>query len=386
VRKLAAAVVLLALPVAARAEAPLRVSVSPRTAVLAPGEAWTPTLTVRRGSRPLAARPVVVLRSAGATRLVRGTPTARRGVYRARVVLAAAGRWTYAVQVGGRSLARGLVTVRAPGLTNAVDVAVEPGGTVLIVDLSNRIFRADMGGRLTVAAGNGRPGASGDGGPATEAAVGFPVEVAVDPRGGFAVVHAEANVRHVSPSGTITTVAAGLAQPTALAYDAVGNLYVALLTGRVLRIDGATGATTTFAGVGGEGFGGDGGPATAAQLNRPHGLAVAPDGTVYVADTFNNRVRRITPGGVISTVAADLNMPVDVALGADGSVWIVEGGGTRLLRLRPDGTSASVGSGLDRPDGVAVEASGTVLLTELSHARVRRVDPATGAVTVFAGR
>jgi DNA-binding beta-propeller fold protein YncE len=98
--------------------------------------------------------------------------------------------------------------------------------------------------------------------PAVRAAIGFPVEIAVAPRGGFGIVHGERWIRHVDPAGTITTVAQ-FQQPRALAYDSAGNLWVSELLGGVKRRDAATGAVTTYPG-----------------FNRPHGLAVAADGTV----------------------------------------------------------------------------------------------------------
>ena len=169
-------------------------------------------------------------------------------------------------------------------------------------------------------AGNGRSGRSGDGGPAARAATGFPIEVALHPRGGFGLVHDERYIRHVDASGTISTTVE-LDQPTALAYDAAGNLFVSELGGRVQRI-GTDGARTTYAG-----------------FNQPHGLAVAPDGSVYVCDTFNNRVQRILPDGTVTTFAAGLSSPNDLALGQDGSVYVADFGTSRILRILSDGGS-----------------------------------------------
>ena len=219
----------------------------------------------------------------------------------------------------GRRQRLGTVLVRqAPlRLTNAMDVVVEPSGSLLVSDFSDRVFRLN-GNRLTLLAGNGRPGHAGDGGPAVRAAIGFPVELALDPRGGFGIVHGERWVRHVDPSGTITTVAE-FQQPTALAYDSGGNLWVSELLGGVKRRDAATGAVTTYPG-----------------FNRPHGLAVAADGTVYVADTFNNRVQRISPNGLVNTLADGINQPNDVALGPDGNIYSTDWGNSRILRITPD--------------------------------------------------
>ena len=217
-------------------------------------------------------------------------------------------------------------------------------------------------GTIRTLAGTAAPGWSGDGGPAT---------------------------------------AAALDQPTALAYDAAGNLFVAELGGRIRRVDAATGTISTYAGVGGEGFGGDGGPATAAQLNRPHGLAVGADGTLYFADTFNHRVRRISPAGTITTLAgtgvpggagdggpasaAELNMPVDVAVAPTAPSGWPTTGPAACAASTPAGRSARARRRRARTASRSTP-SGIVYFNERDRARVRRLDPRTGAVTTVAGR
>ncbi|HEU6444391.1 MAG TPA: hypothetical protein VFL61_04965 [Gaiellaceae bacterium] len=268
-----------------------------------------------------------------------------------------AGRWS--LWAGRRRLGSVLVRAAPLRLTNTVDVVVEPSGSLLLVDLSNRVFRLS-GDRLTLVAGNGRPGRTGDGGQATRAAVGFPVEVALAPGGGFAVVHDERWIRHVDAGGTIRTVAE-LEQPTALAYDPAGNLFVSDLSGRVQRI-APSGARTTFTG-----------------FNQPHGLAIAPDGTAYVADTFNNRIRRIAPDGTVTTHAEGLNQPNDVSLGPDGSVFAAVYGDNGIFRIAPGGAATRVADATG-PSAVAVAADGTVYFTERGRPGVRR----TGAFALAA--
>lgn len=277
----------------------------------------------------------------------------RAGRYQLRAVFRTPGRW--ALWAGNRRI--GTVVVRAAPrrLTNALDVVVEASGSLLVADFSNRVFRLN-GGRVSLVAGNGRPGRSGDGGPANRAAIGFPVEVAVDPRGGFGIVHDERWIRHVDASGTIRTVAE-FQQPTALAYDAAGNLWVSELLGGVKRRDAATGAITTYSG-----------------FNRPHGLAVAADGTVFVADTFNNRVQRISPGGAVTTLADGLNQPNDVALGPDGNVYSTDYGNNRILRITPTGSVTSIATAAG-PNAVAVGPDGAVYYTEQRRPAIRRVTP-----------
>lgn len=313
---------------------------SPTTQV---GMPWTGMLAA--ASRPLVVARLRASRQAVAARRI------RPGRYRLQAIFRAPGRW--ALTASRQRLGSVLVRPAPLRLTNALDVVVEPTGSLLVSDFSNRVFRLS-GTRLTLVAGTGRPGRSGDGGAAVAAAIGFPVEVAVDPRGGFAIVHDERWIRHVDPSGTIRTVAE-FQQPTALAYDSAGNLFVSELLGGVRRRDATTGALTAYTG-----------------FNRPHGLAVTQDGTVYVADTFNNRVQRISPDGTIATLAAGLDQPNDVALGPDGNVYATDYGNNRILRITPTGVVTRIAEA-SGPNAVAVGPDGTVYFTERSRGAIRQV-------------
>ena len=308
------------------------------------GARWIGTLTAPR-------RPAVSARL-GSRRQPVTVRRLRPGRYQLRATFPAPGRWT--LLAGRTSLGAVRVRARPLRLTNAADVVVEQSGSLLVADLSNRIFR-QAGDTLTLLAGNGRPGRSGDGGPAVGAAVGFPVEVAVDPRGGFGIVHDERWIRHVDSAGRISTVAE-FVQPTALAFDAAGNLWVSELPGRVQRRDRATGSLTPFTG-----------------FNQPHGLDVAADGTVYVCDTFNNRVRRISPGGEVTTLAEGLNVPVDLDVAPDGNVYVADFGGSRVLRITPLGTVTAITGDFRGTNSVAVAADGAIYVTERGSPRVRRI-------------
>jgi hypothetical protein len=294
-------------------------------------------------------RPVVTARL-GSTRQRIAARRLGPSRYRLRAVFRSPGRWLLRL---GRHRLGSMVVRSAPlRLANAVDVVVEPGGSLLVADLSNRVFRLTAT-RLTLAAGNGTAGRSGDGGRAVRAAVGFPVEVAVDPRGGFGIVHGERWIRRVD-AGIIRTVAE-FEQPTALAYDGAGNLYVSELPGRVQRI-AASGARTTFAG-----------------FNQPHGLDAAVDGTVYVCDTFNHRVQRIALDGTMKTLASGLNTPVDLDVGPEGNVYVADSGGSRILRITPGGRVTTAADGIAGTSSVAVAADGAIYVTERGRRTVRRI-------------
>jgi sugar lactone lactonase YvrE len=157
--------------------------------------------------------------------------------------------------------------------------------------------------------------------------------------------------------------AAELDSPSGLAIDAAGNLYIAdTHNHRVRKFTAATALITTIAGMGKAGYSGDGGPATAAQLDRPTALAIDPAGNLYFADTDNHRVRRIAAGtGVITTVAGD---------GIEG--------------FSGDGGPATL-SAIDSPSGLAIDADGNLFVADTHNGRIRRVDAATGTITTFAG-
>ena len=198
-------------------------------------------------------------------------------------------------------------------LANASGVAVDSIGNLYIADTNNARIRKVSGGVITTFAGGGS--SLGDNGPPTSAQLNSPIGVAVDSRG--SVYIAEGNrIRKVS-NGVITTVAgngtagysgdggpatsAQLNRPSGIAVDSAGNLYIADTNNNSIRkVSG--GVITTVAGNGTAGFSGDNGPATGAQLSGPYGIVSDPAGNLYTADGWNNRIRKIS-GGVITTVA-----------------------------------------------------------------------------------
>ena len=258
------------------------------------------------------------------------------------------------------------------------DVAFGPDGTMYIPDGNVPRVRAVSPADVTSTfAGNGTFGHSGDGGPASAASLAGAQSVVVNAAGDVFIADGLSRIRRVNTSGTITTYAGGANQaysgdggsaasaelntPYDLALGPDGDLWIADLNNHAIRrIDAATGTITTAAGNGTRGFSGDGGPATSAQLNNPRGITVDPAGNLYIADSFNNRVRRVDAvTGVISTVAGD------------GSSSFSGDGGP------------ATAAGLGFPAAVVFDAAGNLYLSD--EWRIRFVDAATDEITTISG-
>jgi sugar lactone lactonase YvrE len=317
-------------------------------------------------------------------------------------------------------------------LTNPRGVAVDGAGNLFIADTSNnRIRKVDTAGTITTVAGNGTAGFSGDGGPATSASVERPVAVAVDGAGNLFIADGiHERIRRVNTSGSITTVAgngtfgfsgdggpatsASLANPSGVAVDGAGNLFIADFANHRIRRVNAAGTITTVAGNGTIGFSGDGGPATSASLRNPLGVAVDGAGNLFIADFIDQRIRRVNTAGTITTVAgngasgfsgdggpatsANLAYPIGVAVDGAGKLFIADWFNERIRRVDAAGTITTVaGNGtfgfggdggpatsasLREPLGVAVDAAGNLLIADTSNQRIRRVDPAGTIMTV----
>jgi trimeric autotransporter adhesin len=259
-------------------------------------------------------------------------------------------------------------------LLSATGVAADSAGNIYVADSENNmVAKVASNGALTVVAGDHGVGFGGDGGLAVNAQLYSPGGLTVDSAGNLYIAVTD-RIRKVTPAGIISTVAGngqggfsgdgGLATSAqlygpgggALAVDSGGNLYIADAGNNRIRKVTPEGIITTAAGNGQPGFSGDGGPAASAQLKGPYGVAVDPAGNLYIGDTGNNRIRKVTPGRTISTVAgngqfgssgdggpataAQFDSPWGLALDMAGNLYIADVGNNRIRRLLRRGPSA----------------------------------------------
>ena len=317
---------------------------------------------------------------------------------------------------------------------------LDAAGNLYIADTGNdRIRKVDATtGTITTIAGTGTYGYSGDGGPASNARLRSPQNVAIDAAGRLYITDSGNNrIRRIDTSGTITTVvgtgtagdsgdggpatAAKLNGPRRVIVDAAGNLYITDTgNNRIRRVDATTGTITTIAGTGASGYSGDGAPATTAELAIPVGVSSDAAGNLYIADSGNYRIRKVDAStGTITTIAgnpgglyfsgdggpasgATLNSPYASTFDGQGNLYISDTGNNRVRRV--DATTGTIttiaGTGstsyngdnlpatdadLNYPTGLVIDMAGNLYIADTNNHRVRRVDATTGTITTIAG-
>ncbi len=300
----------------------------------------------------------------------------------------------------------------AAQLNSPAGIASDSNGSVYIADsANNRIRRVNRGVITTVFSINSPTGiAFGTGGFLYIAAAGYfgtqfraitgiasALDVAVD-LSGNAYATAGQYVRKLASDGKVSTIAgsgvarffggdngpaatAKLHQPSGIAVDEAGNWYIADTANNRIRKISAGGVITSIAGTGDAGSSGDTGPATLAQLSGPRSVAVDSQHNVYIADTGNNRVRKITPAGIMLPVDVKVNDPEYVTIDLDGSLYIADAGNDRIIKLSASGILTTAGQAL-KPAAVTVDRAGNVYVSEPT--RVSKIS-STGTTTVLDG-
>jgi hypothetical protein len=305
-----------------------------------------------------------------------------------------------------------------PQRQSTAAVAVDRSGNLFIADRMGLVRKVSPNGVVTVVAGYGVWGYSGDGGPATSAQISS-TTVAIDHEGNLLIggVIGASVLRRVNAAGIISTVAGtgGRATSTgdggpavfasvsvqAVTADRKGNIFI--LGNGVIRKVAPDGIISSVAGTGVPGFSGDGGPARSAQINTNQGgIAVDEAGALYIADFNNQRIRKISADGIITTIAGEstrLNNPDGVAVDAQGNVYIADEHNHRVLKRLPNGdvtafagTGVSGNSGdggpaaealLTYPRHMTVDAGGNLFIADEGSNSVRKVNTTGIISTVY---
>lgn len=324
----------------------------------------------------------------------------------------------------------------AAELNLPVEVASDGAGNLYIADQKNNQIRVvNKSGVIAVFAGNGTAGFSGDGGQAVLASLNAPTDVYVDPFGGAVYISDTGNQRiRVVVNGVISTVAgsgaqgysgdggpatsAALYNPVRVITDVFQNIVIADQSNhRIRSVSYITGIITTIAGNGTQGFSGDGGPATSAELNNPTSIATGPNsGDLLICDQFNHRIRKVDFAGTITTIAgtgtagfsgdggpataAELNYPGGMTTDSEGNLFFSDDTNYRVREISSSGVITTVaGNGtqgfsgdggpaisaeLNGQFGVALDSLGNLYIADSVNNRVRMVSQADPITPVFA--
>jgi RHS repeat-associated protein len=307
-------------------------------------------------------------------------------------------------------------------------LTLDSAGSLYFADgFNRRIRKVDSNGIITTIAGNGQSGYSGDGGLATQAKLNYPYGIALDGNGNLYIADSYNNrIRKVDTNGIVTTVAgtgmtidngdgrpanqANLYRPYGVAIDKDNNLYIAeTYNNRIRKVD-TSGIITTVAGNGIAGYSGDGGSAVAARIDHPYGVAVDSIGNLFIADTYNDRIRMVNASGIIITIAgngmqgyggdegpatqASLNNPMGIGVNTVGDLYIADTYNYRIRKVDTSGIITTVAGGgvpesewphyggdsgspieavLGHAECVAVDGSGNLYIADTPNMRIRKV-------------
>lgn len=293
-------------------------------------------------------------------------------------------------------------------------IAVDSSGNLFIADSGNGLIRKiTPGGLVSTLAGSGTAGfANGQG---TAASFNFPTGIALDPQGNiYAADMANNQIRKITSGNVVTTLAgsttsgstdgtgtaASFNSPAGVAVDASGNVYVADMGNNMIRKITSGGVVSTLAGQAGM-TGSTNGQGTAALFNQPYGIAVDSSGNVYAGDYHNNLIRKITSGGLVSTLAgsgtagyvdgqgaaAEFDGPCGVAVNSSGTIYAADSINNMIREITPGGLVSTLAGGgpccavngtgtnasFSSPGGVAVDLQGTVYVADTGDNMIRKI-------------
>jgi len=300
-------------------------------------------------------------------------------------------------------------------------VAVDSSGNIYVADYYNhKIRKVTSSGVVSTLAGSGTSGSTDATG--TAASFNYPTDVAVDSSGNIYVADKNNNkIRKITPAGVVTTLAgsadnssgsvdgtgtaASFNFPSGLALDSSGNIYVADYSNNKIRKVTPAGVVTTLAGSTDNSSGSADGTGSAAKFNGPSGVALDSSGNIYVADLKNQKIRKITPAGVVTTLAgsadnssgsvdgtgtaASFNYPTGVAVDSSGNIYVGDFNNHKIRKITPDGVVTTLaGSGtaggvdgtsseasFSYPAGVALDSSGNVYVADYGNHKIRKITP-----------
>ena len=285
------------------------------------------------------------------------------------------------------------------GGTVTFNVSVSGTGPFYYQWLCNGSILPSANPIITTVAGNGTNNYSGDGGAATNAELGRPAGIALDSTGNLLIAdYDNFCIRKLWTNGIITTVIRGLSYPSCVAVDSSGNLFIGDFVNSCILKVGTNGIITTVAGNGTEGYSGDGGAATNAELYFPYSVAVDSSGNLFIADE-SNRIRKVGTNGVITTVVgngingysgdggaatnAELYASDGVSVDSSGNLLIADTGNNCIRKVGTNGIITTVAGGLFYPKCVAVDSSGNLFIADDSN-RILKVGT-NGIITTVAG-
>jgi sugar lactone lactonase YvrE len=283
------------------------------------------------------------------------------------------GRWNLVAHAGASTSRLGSVSVRpAPPqpvrFSEPTSIELEPAGTLLLVENSpGRVLRVDpQTGRVALLV----------------SAITRPYAVVRTPSGSVLVTSANL-LRRVDAAGAVTTIAEADSDIGPVTAAPGGDVYYTTST-QIFRLPGGAGPPVRIAGSGAEGGGGDGGPALSAQFSAPHGLSIAGDGALLVADAGNDRIRRIDLSTGVITAFAQIGTPHGIDVAADGTVYVVDSRENRVVRLSASGARIGfVGPVFGLPYDVEATAGGVAYVLEAGPVGwLRRVAPGGSVTTV----